>query len=481
MAEVLKTCLERCIRQSKRVETIALAAANEAAAAASNDVRWDAFTIVLEDHAEPQKPGTPPWIRFGGQSLEAPLTLLEELGDSPVRLVDARFLVALARKGGILLRRQDLPDAAFVSLHRLKEMRSGGPYGQSLRLVCISYPWLTPDHPDPYGENLRLIARVLEDFIEPGIDPTGSGNSIAGGTLAVFLDFSSLHQKGPDGRRTALEAELFGRALRGLSEWYAHPHTMVFKVTHLPAGYPDGFSFPEGTQPNQAAYFERGWCYCESSLSNLVKASHMVIDLALYNPSEETGVPNLLESVARDCSARRTPPMTPAEFATQLEHKSFTSKKADLATVGQIYCTGFEERMGSATELIYTHLSWGDGEARTLAAVLASAYLVQLQVLSLSENSIGDAGLIALAQSVGSLSHTPLPVLYTLQLDSNSFGDAGVVALSAAIDNGALPALQMLNLEDNEGVTEDGWLAIQSSGAKRKDPRGRRILISSDG
>ena len=31
------------------------------------------------------------------------------------------------------------------------------------------------------------------------------------------------------------------------------------KLTALPPGYPDGFTFPPGITPNTASYFERGW------------------------------------------------------------------------------------------------------------------------------------------------------------------------------------------------------------------------------
>ena len=35
----------------------------------------------------------------------------------------------------------------------------------------------------------------------------------------------------------------------------------------MPAGYPDGYTFPEGISPNKAEYRGRGWCTCEPSIS----------------------------------------------------------------------------------------------------------------------------------------------------------------------------------------------------------------------
>ena len=63
------------------------------------------------------------WNMFGGALLEAELRVDEKLGESPVRLIDARFLVKLAELGGTLVRRQDLPKAAFLSLEAVRRLR----------------------------------------------------------------------------------------------------------------------------------------------------------------------------------------------------------------------------------------------------------------------------------------------------------------------------------------------------------------------
>ncbi len=106
--------------------------------------------------------------------------------------------------------------------------------------------------------------------------------------------------------------------------WYAHPKTLTFKLTALPEGYPDGFVFPEGVTPNKAGYFDRGWCFCESSVSNLVKDYDLVLDLAKFDESVEK-----LDDVVEGCAAQRAPPLAPADFSAQLATKRFTSAKAD--------------------------------------------------------------------------------------------------------------------------------------------------------
>ena len=98
---------------------------------------------------------------------------------------------------------------------------------------------------------------------------------------------------------------------------------MTFKLTRLPDGYPNGFKFPEGMKPNLADYedryrlalplhthppsthtrcglFFRGWCFCESSVSNLVKDYDFVLDLAKFDESVKD-----LEDVVKGCAAKR--------------------------------------------------------------------------------------------------------------------------------------------------------------------------------
>ena len=72
----------------------------------------------------------------------------------------------------------------------------------------------------------------------------------------------SLFQKGPNGEeRTEVENTVFKKSLSNMMEWYAHPQVFTFKLTRLPKGYPTGFKFPPGMEPNLADYEDR----CERS------------------------------------------------------------------------------------------------------------------------------------------------------------------------------------------------------------------------
>ena len=57
-------------------------------------------------------------------------------------LVDAAWLVRLAKKGGVLPRCQDLPPGARVTLEEMEKWRSPNTLG----VLVISYPWWAPPH-----------------------------------------------------------------------------------------------------------------------------------------------------------------------------------------------------------------------------------------------------------------------------------------------------------------------------------------------
>ena len=81
----------------------------------------------------------------------------------------------------------------------------------------------------------------------------------------------SLFQKGPNGEeRTEVEHTVFKKSLSNMMEWYAHPKVFTFKLTKLPKGYPTGFKFPPGMEPNLADYEDR----CERRLLSSYRSSY---------------------------------------------------------------------------------------------------------------------------------------------------------------------------------------------------------------
>ena len=112
----------------------------------------------------PSMPNTPSLAHTASPPPQPYLDIDKRLGYAPVRLVDARFLLKLAailatKPPGArrLPSREELPDACFLtpaSLRRLPEIGIG-----SLRILCVSSPWLTPEYSHSMARTPQLTFR----------------------------------------------------------------------------------------------------------------------------------------------------------------------------------------------------------------------------------------------------------------------------------------------------------------------------------
>ena len=114
----------------------------------------------------------------------------------------------------------------------------------------------------------------------------------------------------------------------------------------------------------------RGWCFCESSVSNLIKSYVMVLDLGKFDEESMKG----FSAVSFGCRANRDPPLTPSEFRPELATKSFTSKNADEEMVNRLFEDEFN-KMGEVKFLYYAKLGWTDKEAVAVSKVIATGVL----------------------------------------------------------------------------------------------------------
>ena len=230
-------------------------------------------------------------------------------------------------------------------------------------------------------------------------------------TFGVFWDFASLHQHSKDAKRDAHEEMLFKEGLDSLAQLYAHERTYVLRLTRQPEGYPSGYKGVGKALP----YEERGWCFTETAWAQLTKPFDMSLDIGLY-----TGSTNDWDAIKRECTqgARRPPPRTPEEFTKQLEHKTFTNEKDDRLLTSRLYHDMFERQMQSAGVLRYRRLGWSDIEAEQLSLLISDS-----------------RGL--------------LRNVHTIDLSHNNISDSGVLALAAAMDEGHVPKLAVLNLNGN--------------------------------
>jgi hypothetical protein len=287
------------------------------------------------------------------------------------------------------------------------------------------------------------------------------------GEYAVFIDFASLHQKGPGGEaRTATEATLFGRALGSLSEWHARRHIIRIctgghfvpfhrtselspsplaqvlspehdgpQIDHVTRGLSRGVQLPTGHCPEHRRLLwarlgscfhptaaripdhspqsltSADWlmptarqCFTESAVASLAKDGNDSLDLGKLQDDEDAD--GLCVDTLRlwdTCKVQRSPPLTTTEFARQLEQKSFTSKKSDLPTVVRLYEQAYASRLAEVMSFSFDGLEWGDGEAKQLAAVIATGALPKLSYLSLRGNHISPEGWTAIADAFWTL------------------------------------------------------------------------------
>ena len=91
----------------------------------------------------------------GGKAIDA---LLEH---KP--LIDAQFLVALHKAGGVVPRNQAVPEAALIDARNAWRLRWNEPEES---VLVLSYPWLDKEHPDREGEQLAKIVPILEVMLK---------------------------------------------------------------------------------------------------------------------------------------------------------------------------------------------------------------------------------------------------------------------------------------------------------------------------
>ncbi|CAK0866673.1 unnamed protein product [Prorocentrum cordatum] len=404
------------------------------------------------------------WEKFGGFELDP------VLGSGAVVLVDAEWVVERAGSGGTLEPRQALSPTAFMPHSGVKAATEEGEFPMDfplLHIACVSHCWLQANHPDPHGHNLRILGRALQLLADGWF-------SNFTGRWAVFMDFICIHQNcrdhGGAPRRCTYqrlegsecfeagaigrferEHELFKEALGSLGSFYSHPATVVFMLTR----FTDDCDNPRvyTRSGNTALYFDRGWCFCESSWAMLTKVSFLLVDLGQATGDEN----DYVESTLTGAAGRKAPAL-PDAFELELQSKGFTNGKDDRPRVAKLYRSAFAQRFESAERLVYTGLDWGDEEFRQVAAVLTSVALPRLQALNLSYNSMGDEGAAALAEALRAPG--ALPSLQTLNLSFNSMGAEGAAALAEALRApGALPSLQTLNLARID-VGDEGAAAL---------------------
>jgi len=276
-----------------------------------------------------------------------------------VVLLRGPWLVEQMHAGKLLPKRQELPPEAGYH---------GSLSERDVRIVAVSYPWCTKDHPDPEGFHLKKLGSVLEYWIKDKqyvFMKDGEPDGRVGGRcvymlalgkeqeVAVFLDWCSLYQA----PRSEEQQASFERALKNINVWYASCVTDVWLLTQMPAGLGE-----------LRSYDARGWTSFERKVSELITPSSCVLDMS-YAPDDLSTVRvsphhgpwfSLANETIGGGMRRHTSramPLTPEEFAIDLEQKTFTNG-ADHGFVAKKYAATHADLLASVVELSYSSLRW---------------------------------------------------------------------------------------------------------------------------
>lgn len=319
-------------------------------------------------------PDFPPPPRPEGERVNyhSPHTIWEALEDSEmgaaadVKLLSANWMVAWAKTGRPLPKRQDCPKEAFISILDLKHMYKTakmnhitGPKPEHseekrLPIIAVSYTWKRGSvDPDPECNTLRML---VDAYMRRKAEYASRGYP----DMGFFVDWCSLYQV-PRNNEQNLS---FRRSLQHIALWYAHALTTVYMVT-------DGNGYC-GNGTDSPGYHDRGWTSFEFQLSWLIKLADKF---------------NVWPQVV-DLAPRPRPRPPPAPLGAFKEgghcYGKTVSVPADKLIIGHAFDATILDVYHSQHVLDYCGLGWGNVEMRAISAILPLCR--NLRTLNLSHN-----------------------------------------------------------------------------------------------
>eukprot|EP00820_Chromera_velia_P007931 Cvel_20127.t1-p1 / transcript=Cvel_20127.t1 / gene=Cvel_20127 / organism=Chromera_velia_CCMP2878 / gene_product=Ankyrin repeat domain-containing protein 29, putative / transcript_product=Ankyrin repeat domain-containing protein 29, putative / location=Cvel_scaffold1784:32614-34731(-) / protein_length=706 / sequence_SO=supercontig / SO=protein_coding / is_pseudo=false len=345
-------------------------------------------------------------------------------------------------------------------------------------VVCLSFGWLSPAHPDPHQFHLRLL---VEDLNKQWWAQGENGNRVF-----VFWDFMSLFQK----PRSEEEDRLFHSALSQLDLLYSSTHTRVFRSTGVP---------PESLNP--VPYQQRGWPTFETCVTGF-KPSRLIHQLPTAlpqaDPTEPSRGSNEKKKLEEECVAAASfnedsdaddstkeagvfapavalskqevvLPLSPYDFNSLLETKRFTNG-ADSDTVRALYRQFVHRTASSVQQISFAGRSlFSDEEAKYLSGLFrylqseavgpeeeggTSSIRVSLTQLDLSHTDLSDEGAVPLVEVLGGVGS-----LRVLNLRETNISVQTLKALGRSFKEGGMGSVGFLILtncsELNEEITDE--------------------------
>ena len=424
----------------------------------------------------------------------------ERVKPGDVRLLSLAWLMALADRGGVLPRRQDLPDEAFIDAARLRQIERGAKRVWSasvfsecldslvaggglpalfaavaalfslkrnvdnlLPVVAVSYCWLEAAHPDRDGRQLRLLCDRL-GRLYGGRGLLGACRDYGFSDMGVFLDWGSGYQKDPklwrdwmadkatfglsdedlkklctDGLEMAAERSLYENS-RNKEQKDAFDRmlhgTMDLWYAHAAVTVVLLTQLPD----ELPAGFDKSRTYSSRGWTMFERCSAELAKNCWLHAAKW----KLVIDVADESGgAQRRLPTTPERMEALLANCQFTNG-ADKQAVVKLYQQTAEWVLGSVEELDYRGQPVLCDDPWSSPEKLAEAlnYCTSLKRLILGATQLDDK---LATQLAAGLDDEALPALDKLDLSSGRYGTRGVGELCSIFRRGVAPRLSLLS------------------------------------
>ena len=173
--------------------------------------------------------------------------LMEPILANKVRLLDPDYLTTWFENRRAddppLPGFQELPEQAFLKLGQLSPAQK-----QKLKIITISYCWLSAEHPDPNSYHVETVVKLLESFRRSSYENThgsyGYVDEWHGGDKADWREAGYCFGAGnnePVGifwDWCSIPATLSSIASENSSLWTTHRETIVWMLSYMPPNQP---------------------------------------------------------------------------------------------------------------------------------------------------------------------------------------------------------------------------------------------------
>ena len=278
--------------------------------------------------------------------------------DGTIRFLDVQWLRANSCS---IVRHQELPPEALLSPEDARTAL------HTWRVGALSYRWLSREAPDPTGFHADALARAFVDL--PQMHKL----------QALFIDYSALPQRAPDGtERTDEESARFKRGLGVMAGLYASPRVTVLQHARIS---------PEAAAAGAVPYDRSGWCQFETSVASLTKSFQKIRPIGTTR--QQDGLRWWVDRLIREARAGRCGGPRPirGKAVTQLlrdEHRTVFYGSADRMMVAKLYRDLYERMVSFDEQSVQCTVRLAEANVKTCYGRVRFALVAAVAIGSLT-------------------------------------------------------------------------------------------------